>query len=714
MTQTTPLEDFAGALRARLAAPDPDAALIAFRDAVLDAADLIGTQAETDQRGKSPIAGLAAVLLTRAFLRSGAPEAVAPFLSAFAVRWAKAPPPAALERAPWLAARVSGQRPLSDPEDALDYLRISYPYLEGVFIELAAARGDQAEFVSRICAFASYRRQKNDARGQGPLAADIAERVEAERYGPFRYDPGFVLEKQLGTFRLGPLDGQLETVRAFEALALENALLSRQPARVLPLIDERLEAHLSGPIADGEHFVFNAICVLSVLGAFDRALDAARRLIRRGYGLPWRFLKDRSDRSARDWTREMGQDEWLALLHALPAYDAFLAEYVLAPPSPPEGPALTPPCAVHDGVLGGKASKRCFISGKTVVPGTGIVRVRRLRGISAESDFNLADKAAFEASDWQAARVALETCTMPVDWLFPDPRLQHGTWDSPHVAAFCFDVARAPQKLDIRRAVDLLAAFEPPPMRFLWTPERYQWREPFAPCAGDDMHGDAARLAWRLVRTGHGAEMLRHASALPQIEGDKLVALLATFDIPDLRAGAARHFGLPDLPEIMHLVFASRLTFEDHLRLADYGSAHPRFRAAMVAAMRAYGVHLYSNSHVTVDWFLQGLEHYAYAHGCQLLFFLIHHPQEDPVLAKVLETGWLPRNHNTYDGYDNAAPFYLRAAMFHVALHQPDALDVWVDSARLRDISTMAKDRETFRLMEAHRKKKAGRRKTGT
>lgn len=77
MTQTTPLEDFASALRARLAAPDPDAALIAFRDAVLDAADLIGTQAETDPRGKSPIAGLAAVLLTRAFLRSGVPEAVA-------------------------------------------------------------------------------------------------------------------------------------------------------------------------------------------------------------------------------------------------------------------------------------------------------------------------------------------------------------------------------------------------------------------------------------------------------------------------------------------------------------------------------------------------------------------------------------------------------------------------------------------------------------
>ncbi len=709
MSDLSTPEAFAHALRQCLDAPDPDAALIAFKDEVLHAAALIGTEAHVDLRGKAPITGFAAVIVARAYLRSGRLDLMTAFLEQFALRWARHPAPAALPGAPWLEARVSSMRALTEPEDALQYLRIAYPYLHLELIAAAAVRSDQDALVRLILAFASYRRQKNDGRSQGPLVAELADLPAAAAYGPFRFDPATILDRQEAAMRLGPLDWLREQIQAFEALLLENALLSEQPARGLPLIDARLEALLTGPVGDDHHFVFNAICILSTLGQLDRALDAARRLVRRGYGLPWRFRIDRADLSPKDWTKQMRQDAWLAPLQALPAYAAFFDSEIRSPPEPPPGPAATPPCAVHDGVLGGKAAKKCFVSGAKMTPGTPIVRMRRLRGVSAEDDFDIADQAAFEASEWHGARTALETCAMPVSWLFPDPRGQQGSWDSPLIAEFCADVARDPAALDVERAVTLLATFEPPPMRFLWEPARYQWHEPFAPFVGDDMHGDAARLTWRLLRTGHGPEMIRLIATLPRPLADKLFALLATFDLPEIRAAAAAHFDLPDLPQIIDLVFAPRLTFEDHLRLADYGAAHSRFRAGMVAAMRAYALHLYSNSHITADWFLQGLEHYAYAHGCQLLFLLIHHPQDDPVLAEVLETGWLPRNSNTYDGYGNAAAFFLRAAMIHIALHRPEQLDDWVDSDRLRAMSTMAKDRETFRLLEAYRKKPAKR-----
>lgn len=707
-------EAFAHALRQCLEAPEPDAALISFKDEVLQAAALIGTQAHVDLRGKALISGFAAVMLARAYLRSGRLDLMTSFLEQFALCWAIPPSPETAAGQPWLEARLSYMRELTEPDDALQYFRISYPYVYLELIAAAAVRADQADLVRLILAFSSYRGKKHDARDQGPLVAELADLPAAAAFGPFRFDPATILDRQEEALRLGPLDWLLEHIQSFEALLLENALLSEQPERGLPLIDARLEALLTGPVGDDHHFVFNAICILSTLGQLERALDAARRLVRRGYGLPWRFSIERADVRPGDWTKQMRQDEWLAPLHALPAYEAFLDEDIRAPRALPPGPAATPPCAVHDGELGGRAAKKCFVSGVKMAPGTPIVRMRRLRGISAEDNFDIADQAAFRASQWQEARTALETCTMPVSWLFPHPRGQQGSWDSPLIAEFCADVARDPGALDVDRAVMLLATFEPPPMRFLWTPARYEWREPFAPFVGDDMHGDAARLTWRLLRTGQGPEMLRVLATLPHPQADKVFALLATFDIPEIRAAAATHFDLPDLPEIMELVFASRLTFEDHLRLADHGAAHPRFRAAMVAAMRAYALHLYSNMHVTADWFLQGLEHYAYAHGCQLLFLLIHHPQEDPVLAKVLETGWLPRSSNTYDGYDNAAPFYLRTAMIHIALHHPEQLDTWVDSERLRAMSTMAKDRETFRLLEAYRKKqtkRGGRRK---
>ena len=104
---------------------------------------------------------------------------------------------------------------------------------------------------------------------------------------------------------------------------------------------------------------------------------------------------------------------------------------------------------------------------------------------------------------------------------------------------------------------------------------------------------------------------------------------------------------------------------------------------------------------------LSGLEHYGLGHGCQLLFFLIHHPEDDPVLAEMIEPGWLPDGVSTggYDAYGNSAHYYYRAASLHVASTRPIALmHGWI-VPWIKTTLTMAVDRQTFKLLDAVRKR---------
>ncbi len=157
------------------------------------------------------------------------------------------------------------------------------------------------------------------------------------------------------------------------------------------------------------------------------------------------------------------------------------------------------------------------------------------------------------------------------------------------------------------------------------------------------------------------------------------------------------------------LVFSERPSIETHLALADYGDRHARWRKGLVSAMRAYALHLYSNVHPGADWFLEGLEHFSRARCSQLLFFLIHHPEDDDVLATMIEQEWLPSGVGTggYDAYENARAFYYRAAILNRMLHAPDRLDFWLSMPWVLYYSKMAKDRETRQLVERWRKRKA-------
>jgi hypothetical protein len=169
-----------------------------------------------------------------------------------------------------------------------------------------------------------------------------------------------------------------------------------------------------------------------------------------------------------------------------------------------------------------------------------------------------------------------------------------------------------------------------------------------------------------------------------------------------LREAAAKHFALPDLPAMMDLIFSSRLTLEQHIEIAAYGRDNPRYRSAIAHAMRSYGLHIYSNSAPTANWFLMELEHFIMAHGCRLLLLLTHHPEDDEVLAEMIATGWLPDGVSlgSYDAYDNTAHYYYRAASLHLALNFPERFSAWMDRAWIRDRLTMAVDRETFRLLD--------------
>jgi hypothetical protein len=67
------------------------------------------------------------------------------------------------------------------------------------------------------------------------------------------------------------------------------------------------------------------------------------------------------------------------------------------------------------------------------------------------------------------------------------------------------------------------------------------------------------------------------------------------------------------------------------------------------------------------DWFLAGLGHYVNAGGSALLYFLIDHPEEDPVLDTIVVKGWLPdKCGGNTEEYANTRQFYLRAALFHL------------------------------------------------
>ena len=308
-------------------------------------------------------------------------------------------------------------------------------------IASAVAAGDHASAAAAVLAFHDAAGEAAD--GGAPsddAAAGLAAHPAAAAFGPFRYEPAWLLARQEAILASGTLDGRLEATRHFLQLFTGLALRLGAPARALPVVAALGDGYVTVGDTRGGHLEFNAVCVLAALGRLDEAMARARSLVRHGYRLRWRFDLAVAARMA--WTQTSGQNRWLAPLAATAAYQRFLADEVRHEPLPRDDAGRIALCAAHDGVLGGRTRKRCWLSGELIRPGEPIVRTRRLHGYAGDGRFDVAAAPAFHASPWAEARQRLYADAIPIGGLFPLPRhLAHGTWRTPAIAAFHHDVA---------------------------------------------------------------------------------------------------------------------------------------------------------------------------------------------------------------------------------------------------------------------------------
>lgn len=684
-------KELAEALRACLDASDIDATLMQLYPSMPRLAQLAPATGRFGASEPAPLAGFCAVIFSRLFLRRGEAARVETFLN-------------------WLNDLLG---PPYRRGDGAWAILLPYPALWGPLIEARIALGDQLgamrdlNYAAKECCDGACDPRQAAPLLTDPLVADLLGHAQAKTFGPFLLEPEWLLDRADEISGLGSLDRRLAVVQAFDARFIELALQAKEPERALPLVDAQLDWYLRAPTECETHFEFNAIAVLAALGQHERAIDAAHQLARRGYGQIWRLMPDAGETHA--WTRKVGQ--WLQPLHGLPAYGVLLDKIF---PDLKLAPHATTLCVVRDAIWTGKKPVRCEIMrGKVKIqPGDPIIRYRLLFDRPDSGELLIASQAGFSASELQAARVQFENNSVPLSGLFPGSRTISARIQAPLIHAFAWDMARNPAGFDIGQAVHLIAEHEPPPLRHSWnrlilTGEHEtgseRWAQAFEPLAGDDHYGDAVSLTWRLLRAGFGPALIEEVAKQDAAKADKVFAMLATFDAPDLREAAARYFDASALPETMALIFKDRPTLEDHLTIARFGSDQPRFRRAMLAAMRGYGLHLYSNRSPTADWFLQGLERYAMCGGGMLLALLLHHPDEEPILSIVIEKGWLPDTGGSgaaQDAYGNTAVFYLRMALMHLALHDRGRLDAWLEPRVSARWATMQKSRDTLRLIK--------------
>ncbi|WP_412066648.1 hypothetical protein [Rhizobium sp. SYY.PMSO] len=670
-----------------LTSSDPDEALVALSGDPQPLAGVVG-----EEKRPHPLVGLVTAMMAGALIRSGRPAEVEAIYERIADLFA-----------PQRRVYVRGSN-FSDLVGAFPYLHLSA-------IRAFLTLGDQASAFSVVLWIDKVlRRSPRWDIPEDPVLKPLLSHPAMEAYGPFSIERNWLLDRQDEILANFKPDRYLGSTYDFDECLVLNALLTEQPGRALPVLERRglLGPQESIELANSGHLEFNAVCVLATLGRFDEALALARAMVQQGYYTTWRFDLESARQMA--WTQDTRQNEWLAPLAETPAYQTFLDVYVRRQPFPVDNAEVNPLCALREETLESRKRKRCWLSQRLIQPGDPVVCARRLFGHASDGDFDIAAKEAFDASVWPRSRAQFLADAIPLSLLFPAPSLDHrSTWAAPAIARFCWEVGHNPATFDLDRAVFIIADHHPNPIRREWIEGKFVYKQAFEPMVYDQGHGDAVNFAWRLLKAGYAEELFARVSGLPQTKADKVFAMLAMFDRQDCRQAAARHFELPDLPATIGLVFSERPSIETHLALADYGDRHARWRKGLVSAMRAYAIHLYSNVHPGADWFLEGLEHFSRARCSQLLFFLIHHPEDDDVLATMIEQEWLPSGVGTggYDAYENARAFYYRAAILNRMLHAPDRLDFWLSMPWVLYYSKMAKDRETRQLVERWRKRKA-------
>ncbi len=570
--------------------------------------------------------------------------------------------------------------------------------------ELIAAErwSEAARALNNLAEAASGEARSTCAMSAAPVSGTVAD----GHGNPLQFDETWLFTRRSVVIASGSLNERRTYAWRLYADHLLAALRRDALAEALALVAAKAEA--ARRICDAGHetgnYHFNVLCVLAHAGRTADAVAAARELVRRGYWGLWRLARDAADRHG--WVEASGQRDWLASLEDAPAYRAFRAHYI-DPPYDVSGTVVPGPFrSLHRGTLGGKARKRCKVSGRLITPGEPVVRFRLYHGPQSDEP-HLAAQDAFEASamaPWcdkhERDGYALS------DLARVRRRLSAHRFEHPDVARFVFDAAEG-TPFDPDSFLHLVAQPDVLPMRFTWVGEHgAEDAPPDGPNVNDAQAGEFVNLLVLALRCGHGPALFARLAERSREEADPMMAMLATLGRADCRAAAAKHFGLPDLPAVMDTAFTARPTPDDMLRLADYGRDQPRFAEALGGALARYNLHIYSNGQPQADWWLQDLEHYAYAKCCQLLYLFASCPWHVPVLADVIERRQLVDGVRLrgFDGYDNASAFFWRTAVTNRMLHAPNELPRWLDDPWMARRVCGATLREAKRQVAAYQK----------
>jgi hypothetical protein len=648
---------------------------------------------EPDQPALPPIAALALFSGMVALVRSGQGERAWPWFEAGLDAYA--------------ATHPRGHRfyrwhsPLDDALEAYPNLRVAVT--EAL---IAGGRWSDAAHALNDLSHQTAPYGGKDAFAVPALAEALAAADAGDWLGPTGFDEAWAFARGSAIVAAGSLDERHAHVWNLYADHLLVTLRRGETGAALALVAAKAEA--ARRICDDGHetgnYHLNALCVLAHAGRVEAAAAAARELVRRGYWDLWRLNRDSAAATA--WATESGQLGWLAALDAVPAYRTLHARH-LVPEAAPVGRAPPGPFrALHAGVLGGRTRKRCAVSNCLIAPGDPVYRFRLYHHHVGDAPL-VAAQAAFDASPHASWRARHETDAYALtDFARVQRRTSAHKFEHPDIARLLFDLVEG-AAFDVDAFIDLVADPFVLPMRFCWLTARDQRRPepPDGPFVNDARAGEFVNLTALVLRCGHGPAMFARLAARPAAVADPVFALLATFAREDCRTAAARHFDIPDLPDLVTRAFAARPGLDDLLALAACGRDQPRFAAALAAALARYNLHLYSNYHPQADWYLQDLEHYACAKGCQLLFFFAHVPEHVPVLATMLAHRWMVDGERSggFDAYDNSGDVFWRTAVTNRMLHAPEEVQAWFDDPVFAHVRGATK-RETARQVAAHRK----------
>ncbi|EES1688955.1 hypothetical protein FW343_003946 [Escherichia coli] len=570
-----------------------------------------------------------------------------------------------------------------------------YPALRMVLFNAACAMEDwnKASTVLESLFHASYVTEDDPAAPNFTPYALKAFIADNHPLGPAHYDEIWLLAKQAWFINAGVLDERTCNTWMQYTRHLRHLIDNEQFADALAFVRSKKEP--LNHIHTYSDFYLYAIGLFSSTGKLSEALTWVKQLIRNNdshfYDL---FVSTGKERRIKPELTTLLNN----LLHSA-EFQALQDKYLTGEYGVVHsGPFMS----VYEKVLGGKSRKRCAISRKLISPGEVVYKYRHVDTVEY-----IAAKAAFQASELN--NIAHRHENNSYQWQdFAARWPRRGSLSHPDIARYLFERQEG-KCFDAAEFIQLIGEPFVFPMRFIWVAglsfELHQY--PDAYFVNDNMAGEFVNLCWMAMKCGHAGDIFQQLAQEPHDVADPIYAMLATFDRADCRSAAAAHFGQPEIAEIMALAFSSRLSLDSVLTIAEFGKNQPRFSHALATALLRYNLHIYSNYMPQVNWFLQGLEHYALAKGGQLLNFFVHIPEHIPVLATMLEHGVLVRGigEGAYDGYHNSANSFHHAAVMHCLAHAPEKVRYWMEPPWIEHYLLKAPLRQTARYVEAWHKK---------